>query len=207
MTDTSSVTKMTPARVTKILDKHHKWLLGEVGGKRARLEGADLAETNLADANLEGAELKGANLSGAILDRASLKTASLIGVNLTEASLWGADLRGANLDYSCFPLWCGSARMKVSIRLVYQLLAHISVLECPDEPEEYAKIRELILPYARKSHRAKDLKVEEKEIKSGKEMTTLTQLNQAMVDWAELRNSRENKGGLRWRSSGMELCK
>lgn len=84
-------------------------------------------------------------------------------------SKWGgecADLRGANLsdanwDYSCFPLWCGGSHFKTDMRLIYQLLAHISTLECEDS--EFAELRALILPYAKKSHRAEDLGLLEDE--------------------------------------------
>ena len=38
----------------------------------------------------------------------------------------GADLRGADLDYSCFPLWCGSFDIKVDSRFVFQIIAHLS---------------------------------------------------------------------------------
>jgi hypothetical protein len=38
---------------------------------------------------------------------------------------------------------------------VYQLLAHVACLHC-DEPE-YAEIQKAIMPYAVKSHRARDL--------------------------------------------------
>lgn len=30
-----------------------------------------------------------------------------------KANLWKADLREANIDYSCWPLWCGSLSVKV----------------------------------------------------------------------------------------------
>ena len=70
-----------------------------------------------------------------------------------EANLQGADLRGANLDFSSFPLWCGGAKFKCDPKLIYQLLAHICTLEFDDTEG----IKELILPFAKKSHRAKDL--------------------------------------------------
>ena len=66
-----------------------------------------------------------------------------------------ANLKGANLDYSCLPLWCGSKGMKVDLKIVYQLLAHVACLDC-EEPE-FAEIKEKIMPYAKKSHRAEEL--------------------------------------------------
>ena len=46
-----------------------------------------------------------------------------------HADLREADLSGANLNFSCFPLWCGSFDMKVDKRLVWQLIAHIGRLD------------------------------------------------------------------------------
>ena len=72
-----------------------------------------------------------------------------------RANLKRANLEGANLDYSCLPLWCGSKGMKVDLKIVYQLLAHVACLDC-EEPE-FAEIKEKIMPYAKKSHRAEEL--------------------------------------------------
>ena len=50
--------------------------------------------------------------------------------NLCEADLCGADLgwanlRGANLDFSCWPLWCGSLDVKLDKKQKRQLLYHV----------------------------------------------------------------------------------
>jgi hypothetical protein len=102
-------------------------------GKIDLLE-ADLWRTNLLEANLRGANLRGANLRrtnlwGANLWRADLRGADLRGANLWGANLFGAnlleaDLREADLDFSCWPLWCGSSNCKIDVRLKKQLLAH-----------------------------------------------------------------------------------
>lgn len=68
-----------------------------------------------------------------------------------------ADLRGADLDFSCFPLWCGGSKFKCDTKLVYQLLAHICTLDFPDDEG----IKDLIMPFAVKSHRAVDLGLKE----------------------------------------------
>ena len=73
--------------------------------------------------------------------------------DLRGANLRGADLRGADLDFTSFPLWCGCAHFKCDQKLVYQLLAHICTLDFDDTEG----IQELVLPFAIKSHRAKDL--------------------------------------------------
>ena len=76
----------------------------------ANLYGADLRGADLQDANLHGADLHGANL----------QDASLYGANLH-----GADLRGADLDYSCWPLWCGSKGAKLDQKQINQLCLHL----------------------------------------------------------------------------------
>jgi uncharacterized protein YjbI with pentapeptide repeats len=103
---------MNKAELAEALDKHRKWRLGEEGGERADLAGAnltdadlagaylaraDLADANLADANLADANLAGANLASADLAGANLAGANLAGAYLTRANLAGADLVGANL--------------------------------------------------------------------------------------------------------------
>ena len=142
----------------------------------AALRGADLSEANLCKADLRGADLsganlRGANLSGADLRRANLHWADLSGANLRGADLseadlseadlrWAelseADLSRADLDFSCFPLWCGGSKFKCDTKLVYQLLAHICTLEFDDEG-----IKELIMPFAVRSHRAGALGLKE----------------------------------------------
>ena len=88
-----------------------------------------------------------ANLSGA-----DLRDADLRGADLREA-----DLREADLDFSCLPLWCGGSDFKCDTKLVYQLLAHICTLDFDDTEG----IKELIMPFAVKSHRAQDLRLKE----------------------------------------------
>jgi hypothetical protein len=68
------------------------------------------------------------------------------------ADLTGADLTGANLDFSCWPLWCGSKNVKVDARIAAQLAAHFCVLDC-DDPA-YKAARKAILKFAKTSHRA-----------------------------------------------------
>ena len=58
-------------------------------------------------------------------ERADLRGANLRGANLQDADLRGADLQGANLDFSCWPLWCGSLGVKGDEKLVGQLAYHL----------------------------------------------------------------------------------
>jgi len=109
--------------IKKILEQHKKWLNNEEGGQRANLRGANLQGAELREADLRGADLRGANLWGA----------NLQGADLRGADLWGADLRRANLDFSCFPLWCGSFDIKDDGKLTKQLLGHIARLNITDK--------------------------------------------------------------------------
>ena len=124
-----------------VIRLHQLYVDGDSTGVRADLEGADLREAYLDGANLRGAKLRGADLRGADLGRADLR----------EVYLGGADLRGANLDYSCWPLWCGSLNVKVDTRIAAQLAYHLCRLDC-DDPE-YIAARNAIVDFANKFHR------------------------------------------------------
>ena len=87
---------------------------------------SNLRRANLGEANLHGADLHRANLHGANLRRA----------NLGEANLRWADLRGADVDFSCWPLWCGSLNVKIDKRIFCQLLYHaLRAGQSVDDPE------------------------------------------------------------------------
>ena len=122
---------MNQEELQKILEAHKKWINSEDDGVRADLSEANLSGANLSDADLSGAKLRGANLSG--------------------AKLSDADLRGANLDFSCWPLWCGSLAVKVCKRIAVQLAYHFCKLDC-DDPE-YIAARNAILDFANQFHR------------------------------------------------------
>ena len=128
---------MKNEELRKILEKHKLWLKGSKEGKKANLQWADLREADLQKANLRGAELLWADLRGANLQRADLR---------------GADLQGADLDFSAWPLWCGSLDVKVDARIARQLAYHLCRLDCDDE--EYLKVRDAIKDLANKFHRA-----------------------------------------------------
>ena len=83
-----------------VLDLHEKWVRKENGGIRAYLQGAYLRGANLQDAYLRGAYLQGADLRD-------------------------VDLRGADIDYSAWPLWCGSLEAYIDDRIAIQLLYHL----------------------------------------------------------------------------------
>ena len=72
--------------------------------------------------------------------------ADLIGADLSRVNLCGADL-----DYSCWPLWCGSLDVKVDARIARQLAYHFCRLDCDDS--EYLEARKAIAEFANKFHR------------------------------------------------------
>jgi hypothetical protein len=110
--------KMTQAELTEVLWLHKLYLKRDANGLKANLQGADLRK-----ADLRGEDLRYANLKGADLREAALQNA-----NLQNADLEGADLRGADLDFSCWPLWCGSLGVKADEALIGQLLFHVADL-------------------------------------------------------------------------------
>ena len=145
---------MEQKELDEILQLHKMWLNDEEGGKCADLRDADLRGANLQDANLRGANLRDADLRGA----------NLRGANLRGANLRGANLRGADLDYSCWPLWCGSLNVKVDRRIAAQLAYHFCRLDC-DDPD-YIAARNAIIHFANEFHRVEECGwLEPKEVK------------------------------------------
>jgi len=141
--------------IDEILKKHKLWLDGDEKGERADLRDADLQRASLRDASLQRASLRDASLQRANLQDADLQDANLFGANLQGANLRGANLQDADLDFSCWPLWCGSKNVKVSNTIAQQLAAHFCVLDCDDK--DFKKAQKAILSFAKKSHRAYDL--------------------------------------------------
>lgn len=101
--------------------------------------------------NLHGSDLTWADLTGANLHVADLTGAKLTGAKLTEA----------NLDFSAWPLWCGSLNVKCGARLARQLAYHLCALGC-DDPE-FLQVREACLEFANKMHRADVPRLERKD--------------------------------------------
>jgi len=100
----------TEKKIQNVLNLHKLWLKNDKEGLCA----------NLSDANLKSANLRDADLSNADLSNADLSFADLSFANLSDANLKNADL-----DFSCWPLWCGSLTVKTDNKLKVQLLYHI----------------------------------------------------------------------------------
>ena len=132
------------------------------GCKKAILD-YDLRGADLRSANLRGADLRGANLMGADLSDADLMGANLMVADLSDADLRSANLSDADLDYSCYPLWCGSLHLKADKRLACQLAYHLCSMQCDDA--DYIKMRNSILGFANQFHRVDECsELEEREI-------------------------------------------
>jgi uncharacterized protein YjbI with pentapeptide repeats len=140
--------EMTNSELTRMLESHAAWVRGESGGERANLCGTNLCHADLRGADLAGADLRGADLCRADLRNADLagadlRYANLRGANLRRANLRRANLRGANLDFSAWPLWCGTSNVQLDKRQQAQLLAHAFQVAV-DFPLS-AEMRDLIL--------------------------------------------------------------
>ena len=141
---------MTQEELQTILEKHKKWLNDVPGGECANLERENLIGANLASANLISANLRSANLAGANLEDANLEYA-----NLEYANLECANLKGANLDYSCWPLWCGSLRnVRIDKRIFAQLAYHICRVIVDDD--ECKAAQRALYPIANQFHRVNE---------------------------------------------------
>ena len=133
----------------EILRKHSLWLRNNPEGERADLRRADLRGANLYEADLRGADLREADLREVDLSGADLRRA-----DLSKAALRGATLHRTDLDYSAWPLWCGSLDVKVDVRIARQIAYHFCRLEC-DDPE-YLEAKKLIKSFANKFHRVEE---------------------------------------------------
>lgn len=116
---------MEREELRKVLDLHEKWVRKKRGGIRADLQGADLRGAFLQGASLRGALLWRSDLRGTDLRGADLRNTDLRGTNLRGAKLLHTDLRGANIDYSAWPLWCGSLEAYIDDRIAIQILYHL----------------------------------------------------------------------------------
>ena len=99
--------------------------------------------------------------------RADLYGADLYGANLRGADLYDADLRGANLDFSCWPLWCGSLHVKIDDRIAHQLIYHVcsAIISSPEVSDSIKDIMLLqpVLGLANKFHRVDECGILKKE--------------------------------------------
>lgn len=158
-----SIKQFDREEVLKLLKRGRKQAILDYDLKGADLSGTDLKGANLKGADLSGANLMEANLRDTNLINTDLSGADLRGADLRGANLRGANLKGADLDYSCYPLWCGSLHLKADKRLACQLAYHLCSIQCDDA--DYIKMRNSILDFANQFHRVGECgELEEREI-------------------------------------------
>ena len=59
-----------------------------------------------------------------------MRSANMRSANMRGADMRSADMQGADIDYSAWPLWCGSLKAHVDDRIAIQLLYHtLSVVQ------------------------------------------------------------------------------
>ena len=99
--------------------------------------------------------------------RANLYGADLRGADLRGANLRDADLYGADLDFSCWPLWCGSLHVKIDDRIAHQLIYHVcsAIISSPEVSDSIKDIMLLqpVLGLANKFHRVDECGILKKE--------------------------------------------
>ena len=102
-----------------------------------------------------GLDLRGANLSRADLRGAKLRGANLRWANLSRTDLSRTDLSEANVDFSCWPLWCGSLNVKIDKRIFCQLLYHTLRAGKSVDDQEVKKLFEIpeVVNLANQFHR------------------------------------------------------
>jgi hypothetical protein len=163
----------------EILEKHKMWLNNESGGERANFQEVSLQRANFQKANLWGADFQKANLWGADFQKADLREANFQKANLwgadfqkanlweanfqkadlreanfQKANLWEADFQEADIDYSCWPLWCGSFDVKIDKRIAAQFACHFCRTICDDS--EVIVAQTALLPLANQFHRVNE---------------------------------------------------
>ena len=170
---------MEQEELNEVLRLHKLWLRGDEPGKRADMQevdmrhadlrGADLQDTDLRETDLRGADMRGADARDADMRDADMRDADMRGTdargtNMQGADLRGADMRGADVDYSCWPLWCGSLGVQVDRRIAAQLAYHFCSLDCEDP--DYIAARNSIIAFANTFHRVNECgRLEPKEVK------------------------------------------
>lgn len=114
---------------------HEIWLNGEEGGRRAIMQGADLRNVNMNRADMRGVNMQRANMLHADMQYVNIQCAKMQHADMRHADMRSAemqrtDMRGANIDYSAWPLCCGSLKAYVDDRIAIQLLYHtLSVVQ------------------------------------------------------------------------------
>lgn len=140
---------MDISTLENVMYLHRKWVYNIPGGKKADLRGEKLSTLDLRKFDFSHHDLKSTRFKNSDLRGVSFAFASFFGVNLS-----GADLQGANLDYSSWPLWCGSFGVKICKRIFCQLAYHLCRVIVDDE--ECKAAQRALRPLANQFHRVKE---------------------------------------------------
>ena len=63
-----------------------------------------------------------------------------------------ANLQGADVDFSSWPLWCGTRGVRMGVRIFRQLAMHLCGVQVDDE--ECRTAQAALMPLARQCHQA-----------------------------------------------------
>ena len=156
--------KISEDDLREILEKHEKWLNDEDGGEKADMQQSDMQRANMQRANMQRANMKWADMRGVDMQQSDMRGADMRGANMQWADMrgadmqWadmrGADMRGVDLDFSCWPLWCGSLDVIVDKRIAAQLAYHFCRLVCDDD--EVKSAQKMLAPLANQFHRVEE---------------------------------------------------
>jgi len=85
---------------------------------------ADLRHIDLDNRDLSGGEFTSADFRNSRLSRTDFRGANLWDAEFHGANMHGMDIRGAGIDFTSWPLWCGSVGVIVDEKQARQILAH-----------------------------------------------------------------------------------
>jgi len=92
------------------------------------------------------------DFSGADLKNSIFRNSRLTGVNFINVKLNGTRLYNNDIDFSCFPLFCGSLDIKCDEKLFQQLAYHLCRLIVDND--EIKQCQKALIDVANKFHRA-----------------------------------------------------
>lgn len=141
--------KISEDELREILEKHEKWLHNDTNGEKASLLWADMRGVDMRGVYLQGADMRVSNMQGVDMRGGDLRWSDMQGANMQ-----GADMRGVDIDFSCWPLWCGSLDVTVDKRIAAQLAYHFCRLVCDDD--EVKQAQKMLAPLANQFHRVEE---------------------------------------------------
>lgn len=133
---------LSGARLEKVSARRSVFLVCEI--ESAYAEGSDFSATQFNSCNMDSCDMNNAILHGVQFCRCNTR-----GMHLN-----GSDMTGANIDYSAWPMWCGSYGVKVDRRLFEQLVMHLCGVVVDDR--EYWNVQQTLKSIAMRHPRAQE---------------------------------------------------